>query len=143
MHTAESVVRLFIEEMWGKGNTDIVDVVVDEHYRADGTEVGRDFVRRNMGRYRTGFPDYTMRILHLVANEDQVAVLFECAGTHQGVFGGMEPTGRTMRFLEAGFFNVADGRVVAADWVADGLGLRIQLGFLPEDFWTNPHPEGW
>jgi predicted ester cyclase len=140
MRTAESVVRVFIEEMWATGNTDLVDEVVDEHYVVDGQEGGREFVRRNMRRFRAGFPDLTVRVLHLVANEGQgtVAALFEAAGTHEGPFGGIEPTGRRMRFLEAGFFTVREGKVVAADWVSDGLGLRIHLGVLPEDFWTNP-----
>lgn len=61
---------------------------------------------------------------------------------HEGVFGGMEPTGREARPLEAGFFTVANGKVVAADFAAEGLGLRVQPGFLPEGFWINPHPEG-
>lgn len=82
-----------------------------------------------------------VRILHLVADEAQgaVAVLFELSGTHQGVFGGIEQTGRVVHMLEAGFFKVDNGQVVATDWVADGLCLRTQLGVLPEDFWTNPH----
>jgi len=42
-----------------------------------------------------------------------------------------------VRILEAGFFTVRGGMVVAADYVSDGLGPRIQLGALPEDFWTN------
>jgi predicted ester cyclase len=66
-------------------------------------------------------------------------VLFEIAGTHQGVFGGIDPTGRSVRILEAGFFTVEGEHVVEADFVSDGLGLRIQLGVLPEDFWTNPY----
>lgn len=141
MRSAEATVRIFMEEMWGTGNTDLVDVVVSEGYRPDGRPGGREFVRRNMRRFRTGFPDMTVRILHLVADEKRgvVAVLFEVAGTHQGVFGGIEPTGRSITMLEAGFFTVENGQVVAADWVSDGLGLRIQLGVLPEDFWTNPH----
>lgn len=141
MRPAEAVVRVFKEEMWGTGNTDLVDVVVGEHYRADGQDVGREFVRRNMRRFRTGFPDHTIRILHLVADEEQgkVAVLCGHTGTHQGPFGGMEPTGRAMTFLEPGFFTVEGEHVVAADWVSDGIGLRIALGALPEDFWTDPH----
>lgn len=139
--SAEATVRVFLEEMWATGNTDLVDDVVDEHYRADGHEGGREFVRRNMQRFRTGFPDHTIRILDLIANEAEgkVAVLIEHSGTHQGPFGGIEPTGRAMRFLESGFFTVRDDRVVSADWVSDGLGLRIDLGVLPEDFWTNPY----
>ena len=140
MKTAEAVVRLFIEEMWGTGNTDLVDVVVSPDYRPDGQDGGREFVRRNMVRFRAAFPDMTVRLLHLVADESrgEVGVLFEISGTHRGVFGGIEPTGRSIRMREAGFFTVEDGMVVAADWVSDSLGLRIQLGALPEDFWTNP-----
>lgn len=141
MQSAEAVIRVFLEEIWATGNTDLVDVVVDEHYRVDGEETGREFVRRNMRRFRTGFPDHTIRVLRLVADEErgEVAVLFEHSGTHQGEFGGMEPTGRTMTFLESGFFRVVDERVVSADWVSDGIGLRIALGYLPDDFWKNPH----
>jgi hypothetical protein len=54
------------------------------------------------------------------------------------VFGGIEPTGRTIRFRESGFFRVRNGMVTDADYVADGLGARIQLGVLPETFWTDP-----
>lgn len=140
MRSAESVVRIFIEEMWSTGKTDLVDVVVSEDYRPDGQPGGREFVRRNMRRFREGFPDMAVRVLHLVADEarGEVGVLFEVSGTHEGVFGGIEPTGRSIRMREAGFFTVEGGMVVAADFVSDGLGLRIQLGVLPEDFWTNP-----
>ena len=141
MRSAEATVRIFIEEMWGTGNTDLIDEVVREDYRPDGQEGGREFVRRNMRRLRTGFPDMTVRIVHLVADEARgaVAVLFELTGTHLGVFGGIEPSGRQATMLEAGFFTVETGQVIAAEFVSDGLGLRIQLGVLPEDFWTNPH----
>lgn len=136
--SSEFVVRRFLEEMWAKGNTDLIDVVVHEDCAADGRLVGREFVRRNMRRFRTGFPDHSVRILMLVASGDDVAVLFEHTGTHQGTFGGIEPTGKQMSFLESGFFKVADDQVISGDFVSDGLGLRIQLGVLPEDFWQNP-----
>jgi predicted ester cyclase len=141
MRSAEATVRIFVEEMWGTGNTDLVDEVVSESYRPDGQDGGREFVRRNILRFRTGFPDMAVSIVHVVADETRgsVAVLFEVSGTHQGVFGGIEPTGRSVRMLEAGFFTVEGEHVVAADFVSDGLGLRIQLGVLPEDFWSNPH----
>lgn len=118
--SSESVVRRFLEEMWAKGNTDLIDVVVHEDYAADGRVVGREFVRRNMRRFRTGFPDHSVRILMLVASGDDVAVLFELTGTHQGTFGGIEPTGKQMSFLESGFFKVADGQVISGDFVSDG-----------------------
>jgi predicted ester cyclase len=113
-------------------------MLVHEDYAADGRVVGREFVRRNMRRFRTGFPDHSVSILTLVASGDDVAVLFEHTGTHQGTFGGIEPTGKQVRFLESGFFTVADDQVISGNFVSDGLELRIQLGVLPEDFWQNP-----
>jgi predicted ester cyclase len=68
-----------------------------------------------------------------------VAVLVDFVGTHEGTFGRIEPTGRKIRFREARFFRIEHGLVVEGDFVSDGLGARIQLGVLPEDFWTNPH----
>lgn len=135
----ESVVRRFVGEMWANGNIDLVDVVVHQDYSADGRLIGRDFVRRNIRRFRTGFPDHSGRIPTLVASGDDVAVLFERSGTHHGTFAGMEATGKQMRFLESGFFEVASVQVISGGFVSQGLGFRIQLGVLPEDFWQNPH----
>ena len=136
---AESVVRRFITEMWSGPKPDLVENLVHPDYRADGEVVGRDFVRRNIARVHDAFSDLRFEITHLVAEGDQVAVMVNWVGTHAGVFGGIDPTGRTIRFREACFFRIEDGMVVAGDFVADGIGARIQLGVLPEDFWTNPH----
>lgn len=138
MPDTESTVRGFIEEMWGTGNTDLVNTYVHQDYLVDGQPGGRDFVRRNMRRFRVGFPDYTVRVLAIVVDGDQAAVLFRLEGTHLGEFGGMAPTGRAASLLESGFFRVQEGEVISADWVSDSLGLRIQLGYLGEDFWSNP-----
>lgn len=136
---AERVVRRFISEMWNEPRLELVDVVVHPEYRADGNVVGRDFVRRNITRMHRGFSDLSLELTHLVADGHRVALLFDWVGTHDGQFGGIEPTGRAIRFREACFFRVEDGMVVEGDFVSDGLGARIQLGVLPEDFWTNPH----
>lgn len=138
MTDAESLVRSFVEEMWGEGNLTLVDRLVHENYVSDGEQVGRKFVRRNILRFREGFPDHSARVLDVVADGDRVAALVEHAGTHLGTFGGIKPTGRAMCFLESGFFRIEEGQVIEGRFVSDGLGLRIQLGILPEDFWINP-----
>ncbi len=65
--------------------------------------------------------------------------MFEWVGIHDGPFGGIDPTGRTIRSREACFFRVEDGMVVEVDFVSDGLGAPVQLAVVPPDFWTNPH----
>ena len=136
---AEAIVRRFITEMWTEQRIDLVDELVHPEYRADGELVGREFVRRNIARMHRGFSDLILEITHVVTDGDRVALMFEWVGTHDGLFAGIEATGRRVRFREACFFRVKDGMVVEGDFVSDGLGARIQLGVLPKDFWTNPH----
>ncbi len=136
---AEMVVRQFVLELWGNRRVDLVDELVHPEYKADGAVAGRVFVLDNIARMHAGFPDLRIEITHLVADGDSVAVLFGLVGTHEGKFGGIEPTGRSIRFREAGFFRVEGGKVIEGDFVSDGLGARIQLGVLPETFWTDPH----
>ena len=66
---------------------------------------------------------------------------FEVGKEFDALWVSMKPGvgGGIATMLEAGFFTVDGEQVGAADWVSDSLGLRIQLGVLPEDFWTNPH----
>ncbi len=137
--SAEAIVRRFVSELWGGPRPDLIEVLVHEHYRVNGEEVGRDFLRRNLARTRRGFSDFSPEITDLVSDGARVAVMVEWTGTHDGPFAGIEPTGRRVRFREACFFRVEDGTVIEGDFVADGLDVRIQLGILPEDFWTNPH----
>lgn len=136
---AEATVLRFISEMWSEPRPELVDVLVHPEYRADGEVVGREFVRRNIARMHRGFSELSLEIAHIVTEGDRIALLFEWVGIHDGPFAGIEPTGRTIRFREASFFRVEDGMVIEGDFVADGIGARIQLGVLPEDFWTNPH----
>ncbi len=136
---AESEVRRFISEMWGGHRLELVDELVHPDYRVDGKLVGREFVRRNITRTHRGFSDLVLEVTHVVAEGDQVALMLKLVGTQDGPFGGIEPTGRKIRFREACFFRVEEAMVVGGDFVSDGLGARIQLGVLPEDFWTNPH----
>jgi steroid delta-isomerase-like uncharacterized protein len=59
---------------------------------------------------------------------DLVAARWTMSGTHAGAWGGVPPTGRTVRFAGVNFFRIADGKVAEIWNVRDDLGLREQLG---------------
>lgn len=103
--------------------------------------VGREFVRRNIARMHRGFSDLSLQIALVVAEGDRVALKFEWVGTHDGPFGGIEPTAIAIRFCEVSLFRVEAGMVVECDFVSVGLGARIQPGLQPKDLWTNPHQQ--
>jgi predicted ester cyclase len=64
----------------------------------------------------------------VVAEGDGVGMLFRVRGTQKGNFFGIAPTGKTIDINELGIFRLADGKITAAWFMADELGLLQQLG---------------
>lgn len=74
------------------------------------------------------FPDVTASIEGLLAEDDQVLVLWRITGTHEGEFHGIAPTGDEIEYAEWALYRVADGQVTAARFLSDALDLFDQLG---------------
>ena len=56
---------------------------------------------------RKSFPDVQWHALDIVTQEDKVAVLWECTGTHKGDFMGIPASGKTFKttFMNIYYFN--------------------------------------
>ncbi|WP_158742026.1 ester cyclase [Acidisphaera sp. L21] len=74
-----------------------------------------------------GLPDLTVTIEALVATNDQVAASFVYTGTHQGVYFGVQPTGRKLRFTSCDIFTVRDGKLAEHWGMGDIAGVLAQL----------------
>ena len=75
------------------------------------------------------FPDFKMRIVDLVAEDDTVVAHFKCSGTHP------------QDVDEVCIFRVKDGKLVAATGIEDNLSRMGQLGIQfigPVDRLTDP-----
>jgi predicted ester cyclase len=85
-----------------------------------------------IGPFVRSFPDFHMRIVDLIAEDDKVAAHFHCSGTHEGEWRGVPPTGRRFEDVnEVYIFRVEGGRLVAATAVEDNLTRLQQLGIDP------------
>lgn len=135
---ANVIVRSFIEDVWNNGNLDRIDDLVHPRYAVNGKVVGADWVRRNVENHRTAFPDTRVAVADIVVMENRVAVRLILAGTHRAEYRGIAATGRNVTYEEAAFWRIEDNRLKEGWFVSDALGLRIQLGILPEDYWHNP-----
>lgn len=87
--------------------------------------------QRHLARLFTAFPDLEMEILDVVAEADRVAVRSTIAGTHQGEFHGVRPTGRRLSHTGASTYRVVDGQIVEEWWDHDLFGILQQLDGLP------------
>ena len=74
-----------------------------------------------------GVPDLTVAIETMVAGDDKVAASFVYSGAHNGVYFGVAPTGRPLRFTSCDIFRIRDG-LIAEHWgMGDIAGIMAQL----------------
>ena len=118
---SKELVRRLVDEVVNRRDLDALDEI------ASG-QLAR-LARRWISPFRASFPDFTMRIVSLVAEGDTVVGHFACSGTHTGVWLGIPATGRRFEDVDEIYvFTVADGKLVAAHGVEDNLARLRQLG---------------
>ena len=81
-----------------------------------------------IGMMRGGFPDIQWSLEELIAEGDKVAARFIMRGTHQGVFFGIQPTGRKIEAQAMNFYRLADGKFIEERGQPDLLSLLQQIG---------------
>ncbi len=130
----KALVRRFIEDLFGRGNT----AVADELLSADAAAVYKGWVTRVRG----GLPDLRVTVDHLVAEGNLVAAFWAWEGTHTGVLTGplvdllvpsgrIEPTGKRITLTGCFLFEVAGGKLTRLRLEGDNFRLFQQFGVLP------------
>jgi steroid delta-isomerase-like uncharacterized protein len=74
-----------------------------------------------------GIPDLVVTVEAVVAANDKVAASFVYTGTHGGVYFGVPPTGRRLRFTSCDIFSIRDGKLVEHWGMGDLAGVLAQL----------------
>lgn len=130
-----AVVRRFKEAQGTKDEADAMREVLAPSYKRwrGGIEHlaanARDQGFPGPGSYLRGaIPDRTDTIEQVIAEGDQVGMLFRVRGTHKGNLFGIAPTDKPIDIHELGIFRLADGKITEAWFMADELGLLQQLG---------------
>ena len=129
----KATVRRFYEEVWNKGNVDVVFEVFAEDYirhdlRPTKALPGPEGQRKIAADFRAAFPDLEWTVDLILAEGDLVAGRWTARGTNTGSWGGVEPTGKPAQFSGVNIFRFANGKVVEIWNHRDDLGLREQLG---------------
>ena len=79
---------------------------------------------------RAAFPDAHVTIDHMLAENDQVAVVFSVTGENTGPFMGHPPTGQSILFSGIHYYQIKNGCIVTARYEHDLFGLMEQLGLI-------------
>lgn len=132
----KAIFRRYVEEVSNEGNLDLADEIFDKYlaHQADGSvlERGPEDVKRFMGEFREGFPDFHSTIEDMVAEGDKVATRWRMRGTHRGAFRGIAPTNKEVEMTGIGIFRFSsEGKVVESWDNLNELGMMQQLGVVP------------
>ena len=114
------------------GNFDLFKEVVApecvDHDPAPGQASGPDGYRMFFSQMRTAFPDLSVAVEALVADDESIAFAYTLTGTHQGPLGGITPTGKKVKIRGLQFSKFKDGKMVERWGSSDQLGMLSQLG---------------
>lgn len=123
MTTTENkeLVRRYFDERWNHGNPDICDELLDPSSDIPGA---KEWLRSMYAAWG----NIELTILDLLAEDDQVAIHWRWAATHQGEYLGVPATGKPVANRGIALLRVSNGKIVddVAYW--DNLSILQQLG---------------
>lgn len=131
----KALVRRWFDEVWNKGNADVIDELFDENGIAHGLSDDpanpirgpRDY-RPFYEVFREAFPHMTIVIEDMVAEGDKVAARCSVRGKHEGDFRGRSATGSPVDITGITIVRVAGGKIVEAWNNFDFMTLYRQCG---------------
>jgi len=133
--------RRYLEEVYSKGNLEVIDECLDRDIQdheefGDQMPAGLVGVRELVKAFRAAFPDISVTIDDLVAEDDRVFIRASWVGTHKGEFMGISPTGKRIYFSSMDEIRVGDGMIKEHWGITDTISLVLQLGAvsIPDEF---------
>ena len=105
---------------------------VEERF-PDKTCRGKEELSAHFKGLFAALPDFRMELVSAVEEGETVFARWKLTGTHEGVFNGIDPTGRAISLDGMDQFTFRDGRMAANFVVFDQMEVGRQLGLLPPD----------
>ncbi len=131
----KSLVRRFVDEIWNKKNTSILDELLSPQYSAhtpDGTIRGLKEYKQFHDGYQKAFPDCKIAVGEMFAEGNMVSCRVTFTGTHKGELRGIPATGNQVREECLMQLKCSGGKIVEEIAIWDRLALYQQLGVAPE-----------
>ena len=134
--TNKIVSRRFFEEVFGKGNLNVLDeIIASDHVNSGpGTlpelPTGPDGAKRVVTVFRNAFPDVHFTIDDQIAEGDQVVTRWTADGTHQGDLTGIPPTNKTSTVTGIAIDRIVNGKIAESWGIFDQFGMLQQLGII-------------
>ncbi|MET3468884.1 MULTISPECIES: ester cyclase [unclassified Microbacterium] len=114
-------------EACNRHDLDAIRSFIDPNVRRAHLPGGADAWMTDVVEVLDAFPDWQVRRIQLVVEDDRIAAHVRASGTHIGPFRGIRPTRRHVNVAEFGFLRLAGGRIVDFAGTTDHAALLTQL----------------
>ena len=135
--TNKTVSRRFFEEVFGKGNLNVLDeIIAKDHVNSGpgtipGLPNGPEGAKQFVNVYRNAFPDVHFTIDEQIAEGDKVVTRWTGHGTHKGELVGIPATGKSSTVTGIVVDRIANGKIFESWGIFDQFGMMQQLGVIP------------
>ena len=130
VHTID-IARVVFEEGWNRQEFGNVErLLADEfplHIGGDTRITNANEFATIVGIWHAAFPDFRFDIHSITADAHMAAVRTTLHGTHEGPWGNLPPTGRSIVVEHAFFLRIEDGLVTEVWEILDRSALDTQL----------------
>ncbi len=113
-------------EACNRHDLDALRSMIDPAVRRAHRPGGVDAWLSDLAELYAAFPDWRVRRIQLVVEEDRIAAHMRASGTHTGRYRGVAPTGRHVNVAEFAFYRLVNGRITELSGSEDA-ELRAQL----------------
>jgi steroid delta-isomerase-like uncharacterized protein len=107
---------------------EVVSIENIDHDPAHGQVPGPEGYRAFFSKLRSAFPDLSVTLETMVADDESIAIAYTLTGTQSGSFMGIAPTGRKVKIRGMQISKFKDGKMVERWGSSDELGMLQQLG---------------
>lgn len=128
----KQLARRIPQEVVNQGQIDLLDDLLAKdfvgHYR--GRRYDREAFKQYIAARKEAFPDLSVTVEHIVAEENMVAQHVTIQGTHEGGYKGAEPTETEIDVSNMVFSRIEAGKIIERWRVLDELGRLEDIGLL-------------
>lgn len=131
-NATKNLVRQFYQALFRDLDA-ALDCIADDYVDHNNEQAGRrpEILRAHVAGMLTTFPDFSMKIEDLIAEDDRVVTRVTGEGTHAGRWMNIEPTGSVVKVKGVNIDRVSNGRIVEHWGEADTIGMLLQMGVNP------------
>lgn len=124
----------YIDEIWNRRDFSKADTYWGPDFRnvfAPQLPTGPEAMKQQVAYFLNAFEPFHFEVKDIMVQGDKVAMWIEISGTHTGELFGIKPTHKKVKFREAVWYKMKDGKLDEVYPFVDWNDLFEQLGQYP------------